>query len=84
MSIRAATRPRGTVRTPWDAVLLLAGAAVLVLAALPVERTHVDPAEADVFHAVNGVDVVPFVLVWPVMQLGNVLVVPASAVEGDA
>jgi undecaprenyl-diphosphatase len=30
-----------------------------------------------VFRAVNGVDVVPFVLVWPVMQLGNLLVVPA-------
>jgi undecaprenyl-diphosphatase len=55
------------------------GALVLVLAALPVERTSVSAAEAAVFRAVNGVDVLPFVLVWPVMQLGNVLVVPAAA-----
>ena len=27
----------------------------------------------------NGTTVLPFVVVWPVMQLGNVLVVPASA-----
>ncbi|MGY1740832.1 MULTISPECIES: phosphatase PAP2 family protein [unclassified Blastococcus] len=84
MSIRAATRPRGTVRTPGDAALLVCGAAVLVLAALPVERTRVAPAEADVFRAVNGVDVVPFVAVWPVMQLGNLLVVPACALLAAA
>ncbi|WP_051684336.1 phosphatase PAP2 family protein [Blastococcus sp. URHD0036] len=84
MSTRAATRPHGVVRTPGDAALLVVGAAVLVLAALPVHRFRVDPAEASVFHAVNGVDVVPFVLVWPVMQLGNLLVVPASALVAAA
>jgi undecaprenyl-diphosphatase len=60
------------------------GALVLVLAALPVERTSVPAAEAAVFRAVNGVDVLPFVLVWPVMQLGNVLVVPATALVAAA
>jgi undecaprenyl-diphosphatase len=77
MTIHAATRPSGTVRTVGDVAVLVVGAAVLVLASLPVEQTRVSPAEADVFRAVNGVDVVPFVLVWPVMQLGNLLVVPA-------
>jgi undecaprenyl-diphosphatase len=72
------------VRTTWDAVLLVCGAAVLVLAALPVHQFRVDPAEAAVFRAVNGVDVVPFVLVWPVMQLGNLVVVPASALLAAA
>ncbi|MBM7806165.1 undecaprenyl-diphosphatase [Geodermatophilus bullaregiensis] len=79
MSGRADTRPRRPVRRGRDAVLVAVGALVLVLAALPIERTSVPASEAAVFRAVNGVDVLPFALVWPVMQLGNVLVVPASA-----
>ncbi|SDC15630.1 undecaprenyl-diphosphatase [Geodermatophilus telluris] len=85
MTGRAGTRPRApVVRRGRDAALAAAGALVLVLAALPVERTSVPAAEAAVFHAVNGVALVPFVLVWPVMQLGNVLVVPASALVAAA
>ncbi|SFP01977.1 undecaprenyl-diphosphatase [Geodermatophilus dictyosporus] len=85
MSGRAGTRPRPVVR-PWGAEAVLAGcgALVLVLAALPVEPARVPATEAAVFRAVNGVDVLPFVLVWPVMQLGNVLVVPASALVAAA
>jgi membrane-associated phospholipid phosphatase len=79
-----AVRPRATTRRGHDAVLAAVGALVLVLAALPVERTSVPAAETAVFRAVNGVDVLPFVLVWPVMQLGNVLVVPASALVAAA
>jgi membrane-associated phospholipid phosphatase len=78
VSGQAATRPRRSVRGA-AAVAVAVGALVLVLAALPVERFAVPAAEAAVFRAVNGVDVLPFVLVWPVMQLGNVLVVPAAA-----
>jgi undecaprenyl-diphosphatase len=57
---------------------------VLVLAAVPVHRTSVSPAEAAVFHVLNGTTVLPFVLVWTVMQLGNVLVVPTAAVLAAA
>jgi undecaprenyl-diphosphatase len=60
--------------------VLAAGVAVLVLAALPVHPDRVSGAEAAVFRVLNGTTVLPFALVWPVMQLGNVLVVPASAV----
>ncbi len=84
MTGRAATRPRTPVRRGRDVVPVLVGALVLVLAALPVERTSVPAAESAVFRALNGVDVLPFVLVWPVMQLGNVLVVPASALVAAA
>ncbi len=84
MSVRAGTRPDPLVRTGRDAALVGLGALVLVLAALPVDATRVSPAEAAVFRAVNGVDVVPFVLVWPAMQLGNVLVVPAAALLAAA
>jgi membrane-associated phospholipid phosphatase len=67
-----------------DVVLVVAGAAVLVLAALPVDAGRVGDAEAAVFRVLNGTTVLPFVLVWPVMQLGNVLVVPASAAVAAA
>jgi membrane-associated phospholipid phosphatase len=59
--------------------LAVGGALVLVLAALPVEAGQVGSAEAAVFRVLNGTTVLPFVLVWPVMQFGNVVVVPLSA-----
>jgi membrane-associated phospholipid phosphatase len=78
------TRVLPTVRRPLtrgraDVIVTLAGATLLVLAALPVDRHSVSAAEAAVFRLLNGTTVLPFVVVWPVMQLGNVLVVPASA-----
>lgn len=76
--------PRPLTRTGADGALVIAGAAVLVLAALPVHRTSVSSAEAAVFRVLNGTTVLPFALVWVVMQLGNVLVVPASAVLAAA
>ena len=57
---------------------------MLVLAALPVDPHRVSAAEAAVFRALNGVDVLPFALVWPVMQLGNLMVVPAAALLAAA
>jgi membrane-associated phospholipid phosphatase len=69
----------------WPEIgLVVTGAAVLVLAALPVDADRVGDAEAAVFGVLNGTTVLPFVLVWPVMQLGNVLVVPASAAVAAA
>jgi undecaprenyl-diphosphatase len=62
-----------------DVALVLGGSALLVMASLPVHSDHVSDAEAAVFRVLNGTTVLPFVVVWPVMQLGNVLVVPASA-----
>jgi membrane-associated phospholipid phosphatase len=78
VSTSAPTRPR--IGRGWPEVALVAvGAALLLLAALPVDPDRVPDAEAAVFRVINGTTVLPFVLVWPVMQLGNVLVVPASA-----
>jgi len=67
------------VRGRPDLLLLAGGTSLLVLAALPVDPGRVPGVEAAVFGALNGTTVLPFVLVWPVMQLGNALVVPASA-----
>jgi membrane-associated phospholipid phosphatase len=70
---------RTLTRGRADVALVAGGAGLLVLAALPVHRHSVSGAEAAVFHLINGTTVLPFVVVWPVMQLGNVLVVPVSA-----
>jgi undecaprenyl-diphosphatase len=68
------------VRRGWPEVSLLAGGtAVLLLATLLVDHDRVPDAEAALFRVVNGTTVLPFLLVWPVMQLGNVTVVPVSA-----
>jgi membrane-associated phospholipid phosphatase len=79
-----AGRAARVVRGPRDALLLLGGSALLVLSSLPVHPDTVSAAEAGVFRAVNSTTVLPFVLVWPVMQLGNVLVVPAAALVAAA
>ena len=74
----------GRVAQRRPAVALVGGGAVvLVLAALPVDH-RVSAAEAAAFRALNGVDVLPFALVWPVMQLGNLMVVPAAALLAAA
>ncbi len=64
--------------------LVAGGAVVLALAALPVDAHGVSAAEAAVFRVLNDVDVLPFALVWPVMQLGNLLVVPAAGLLAAA
>jgi membrane-associated phospholipid phosphatase len=62
-----------------DAALVLIGAVLLVLSALPVDRHTVVSAERSVFRLVNDHTVLPFVVIWPVMQLGNFLVIPVVA-----
>lgn len=72
--------PSDVLRSWADGALLAAGAVLLVLAALPVDRARVGAAETAVFRVVNDATVLPFWVVWPLMQLGNLLVVPAAAV----
>jgi undecaprenyl-diphosphatase len=74
----------GVTRGRSDVALVVIGAAVLVVAALPIQADRVPAAETTVFRLINDTTVLPFVLLWPVMQLGNLLVVPASAVLAAA
>ena len=78
--------PAGRVARGWpDVVLVAAGAAVLRPGrAAGRRRAGCSDAEAAVFRVLNGTTVLPFVVVWPVMQLGNVLVVPVSAAVAAA
>lgn len=74
----APPRPRTIVRGPRDAVLLAVGALLLVIVSIPVYGGRVSAPEAGVFRVIDAVPL-PIAAVWPVMQLGNFLVVPAAA-----
>jgi membrane-associated phospholipid phosphatase len=75
---RFAPEPVRWVHSWWLAVLSVAALAVLGLAAWPVDEHTVAGWEQGVFRVVNDRTFLPFFLVWPVMQLGNLLVVPLS------
>ena len=74
-------RPAGVAAVRcWSDLAWLGGAAVvLVLSALPVDADHLSSAERIAFRVVNDPTVMPFVIVWPLMQLGNVVVVGVAA-----
>ncbi len=67
-----------------SAVVVALGLAVLVVSALPVEASNVGQPELDVFRAVNDLPAALFPVLWPVMQFGAVLVVPAAALAAAA
>jgi undecaprenyl-diphosphatase len=73
--------PRRPVSRRRDALILAAlGLLLSVLSALPVREHSLDPVERDVFRAVNTHTVAPFLVVWVIMQLGNIVVVPVAAI----
>jgi membrane-associated phospholipid phosphatase len=67
------------VRTRGDVLLFVGGSVLLVLSALPVHRHSISGLEAHVFHAINAHTVLPFLVVWPIMQLGNLAAIPITA-----
>ena len=72
------------VRTGGDALLIVAGLGLLVLSSLPVHTNSISAAERGIFHPINAHTVLPFMMVWPVMQLGNIIVVPVAALIAAA
>jgi undecaprenyl-diphosphatase len=71
---------RQVVRGWADVGVLLAGLAVFVACAALIHRHRVAGAETAVFRVINDHTVVPQFVVWPIMQLGNFLVIPVAAV----
>ena len=67
-----------------SAVVVGLGLVVLVVSSLPVEASAVGQPELDVFRAVNDLPGALFPALWPLMQFGAVLVVPATAVAAAA
>jgi uncharacterized protein (TIRG00374 family) len=76
--------PRARRHPSRDAVLLAAGVAVLVATSLAVHARQVSPAERAAFRLFNNPVTVPFVIVWSVMQVGNVLAIPVAAAVSAA
>lgn len=72
-------RSRPVVRSVRDLILAAAGAILLVLSALPVHLHSISAAERGVFRAINDHTVLPFTVVWVLMQLGNFLAIPVAA-----
>ena len=60
-------------------VWFLAGVALLLLTALPIDEGDVGGLEKTVFEAVNGLPGFLYPVVWVFMQLGNVVAVPIVA-----
>jgi membrane-associated phospholipid phosphatase len=75
---------RAAVRGWPDIALLIVGSALFATAAALIHRHHVDGAETAVFRAINDHTIVPGFVVWPVMQLGNFLVIPLAALAAVA
>jgi membrane-associated phospholipid phosphatase len=71
-----------TITERWrlDALLVAAGAVVLVLTAIPIDARDVSSVETDVFRLFNELPGALHGAVWPVMQLGNVIAAPVLAV----
>jgi undecaprenyl-diphosphatase len=66
-------------RHPADAVRVVLGLAIFAVAAIPVRREEVPVLEEDAFRFFNDLPGFLFPLIWPVMQLGNVVIVPVVA-----
>ncbi|SHN89047.1 undecaprenyl-diphosphatase, partial [Geodermatophilus obscurus] len=71
--------PRPVQRHPVDLVRVALGLAVLGLGLLVAQRGRLPVLERDVFQLVNDLPASVFPVVWLVMQLGNVVAVPAVA-----
>lgn len=77
----AAKRPsERSIRRGWSDVAMVGlGAAILGVAALPVDQYRVPAWERSIFRAINDSTVLPFLVVWSAMQLGNLVAVPVLA-----
>ncbi len=77
--VRRRVRGRPVVRTWRDLGFVVGGAALLVLSSLPVHLHSISGPERSVFRLINNHTILPFIVVWTIMQLGNFLAVPAVA-----
>ena len=66
-------------RDPHDVLRFAAGVAILVVSAQPVDARRVGELERNIFSAINDMPDLLFPLLWFVMQLGNLLAVPAAS-----
>ena len=76
--------PTAFARRATDAVTAAAGAVVLVLSGVVASDGRVGSVERAVFRAINDLPGALYPVVWPFMQLGNVVVGPLVALVAAA
>jgi undecaprenyl-diphosphatase len=79
-----ASAPTAFVRRGADAVTAAAGAVVLVVSGVIASDGRVGSVERAVFRAINDLPGAIYPVVWPFMQLGNVVVGPVVALVAAA
>jgi len=75
---------REVERDRRDARLVLVGAGLLAVSAVGAARRSPPFWEVRLFRIMDDRTVLPFVVLWPVMQLGNVLAIPAASMVAVA
>ena len=80
----AASQTPPVRRRGLDLALLVSGVVVLGLSALFVDARHVGGLEEAVFRWVNDLPGLLYLPLWPVMQLGSLVIVPSAAVVAAA
>lgn len=79
--IKPSQTPRvRTERRIYDLIGLIVASALLALTALPIDENDISALETDAFLWLNELSGAIFRPVWAVMQLGNLLVVPAAVI----
>ena len=78
------TEPTLFVRDPRALAYAAAALVLLIPIALSVDRNEVSGAEQAVFEFTNGLPSFLYWILWPFMQLGNLVVVPVVAVAAAA
>ena len=66
-------------RRGQDVAVIVVGFAILALTAIPIDARSVGALETDIFRLVNDLPGAIYGVVWPLMQLGNVIVAPVLA-----
>jgi membrane-associated phospholipid phosphatase len=86
LSSQTTDRRARDARAEWRtfAVCLVVAVIVFFLTAIPIDARDVSSLETDAFRVVNEFSGAIYWWAWPVMQLGNFVVVPAAAVVAAA
>ena len=74
---RSTSRPRGPIRHPVDLVRVALGVAVVGIGSLVAQQGQLSVFERDLFRLVNDLSGIALPVAWAVMQLGNLVAVPA-------
>ena len=76
---RSIRRPSAFVRRPRDLIVAAIALVSLVPMSLAVDGNEISDLEESLFHAINDLPDFLYWLLWPFMQLGNLIIIPIAA-----